>query len=348
MNFDDLEHLAEFDAHELVSFMYDAKSGLKGFIAIHRDGMPTPALGATRLWSYESETEALRDALRLSRMMSYKSALAGLKYGGAKGVIIAPPGGIRDRKALFHAYAQRLNYFGGRFITGTDVGLTDDDILFMRKETSYVIGTRVNPAFYTAVGVCHGIRSAVERVFGSGKLSGRSFAVQGVGKTGIRIVESLYRETAKIAIADLDASRVQEVKRRFPKVKVVSPAHIHREPVDVFVPCALGGVLNPQSVAELRVKIVAGSANNQLEGNHIGPLLHQLGILYAPDYVINAGGLISVVDEFEYEKPDEKRILRRIDRISKTLHTIFEKSKRQNKPTNIVANEMAERIFNKQ
>ncbi len=343
----DIERFPEFDNHKLVSFVFDERAGLRGFIAIHRGGVSNPVLGATRFWNYASESDALADALRLSRMMSYKSALAGLKYGGAKAALINGNGsGPRDRAGFFTAYAQRINYLGGKFITGTDVGVTDEDVKVMRKTTPYVIGAGVKPAYYTALGVFFGMGIALKRVFGSERFSGRSFAVQGLGKTGVRIIDLLYRDTQRIAIADVNADRVREAKKRFPKVKVVSPDTVHWEDVDVFVPCALSGSLNAKSVGELKCKIVAGSANNQLAGEHIGSLLHQLGILYAPDYVINAGGLLSVVEELEHESPSEKRILEKVKRIPKMLQTIFDRSKKKNCSTNAVANEMAERIFN--
>lgn len=347
MNGLEIERFPEFDNHKFVSFVFDERAGLRGFIAMHRGGVSNPALGATRFWNYVSESEALADALRLSRLMSYKSALAGLKYGGAKAALVNGNGkGPADRAAFFTAYAQRVNYLGGKFITGTDVGVTDEDVKVMRRTTPYVIGSGVNPAYYTALGVLSGMSVALKRVFGSERVTGRSFAVQGLGKTGASIIALLYKDTQKIVIADVNADRVREAKKRFPKIKVVAPEAIHRESADVFVPCALSGVLNAKSVGELHCKIVAGSANNQLSGEHIGLLLHQLGILYAPDYAINAGGLISVVDELEHEAPSEKRILEKVKHVPKVLQTIFDRSKKQNRSTNEIANEMAERIFN--
>ena len=342
----EIEKFAEFDDHKLVVFLYDPETSLRGFIAIHRGGLKNPSLGATRLWEYESETEALRDALRLSRMMSYKSALAGLKYGGAKAALIASPEALRNRKKFFHAYAQKLNYLGGKFITGTDVGVEDADVALMKEKTSYVIGSRVDPARYTARGVFGGIQAALEHLFGSQKLARRSFAVQGLGKTGLGLIAILSQYTSKIFGADIDPLKVKFAKKRFPRLHVIPSAKIHRQTVDVFVPCALSGSLNSQSISELRCRIVAGSANNQLESEYIGELLHKLGILYVPEYVVNAGGLIAVVDELEHASPNEKRIMRRVMKIKRTLKTIFRRSERHKKATNTVANEMAERIFN--
>ncbi len=341
-----IEKLQEFDNHQVLSFIYDPKTELRGFIAIHRGGVTDPALGATRLWEYESEEEAIKDALRLSRLMSYKSALAGIKYGGAKAVLIASRGVPRNRKEFFRAYAQKINYFRGKFITGTDVGVNDEDIKTMRRETPYVIGTRVDSAYFTAVGVLYGIQAGLEQVFGSGKLKGRSFAIQGIGKVGYNILELLYKNTRKIFIADVDEKCVKEVRKKFPAIKIVSPSVIHKQPVDVFVPCAMSGILNSESVLELRCKIVAGAANNQLESSYIGDLLYKLGILYVPDYAINSGGLIAVVEELEHEVPNQKRILARIEQIKKTLKTIFKRSDKYKCATSTIADKMAEKIFN--
>jgi leucine dehydrogenase len=242
MNGTNIEDLPEFDNHKLVSFIHDPKTGLKGFIAIHRGGLNNPALGATRLWEYESETDALRDALRLSKLMSYKSALAGLKYGGAKAALMIPKGGIKNRKEFFNAYAQRINFLSGRFVTGTDVGVEDEDVREMRRETPYVIGAKVDPAYYTAIGVYNGIQAALKEKFGSEKISGRSFAIQGIGKVGMDVLKLLYKDTHKIFIADIDEKRAKLAKKLYPKVKIVPPLAIHKQEVDVFAPCALSRV----------------------------------------------------------------------------------------------------------
>jgi len=342
----EIEKFPEFDGHKFVSFVFDKKSGLRGVIAIHRGGLTSPAMGATRLWGYSSEADAISDALRLSKIMSYKSALAGVKYGGAKAVLIGSDLTPKKRKELCRAYAKRINYLNGKFITGTDVGLEDDDVKIMRKETPYIIGTRVDPALYTAIGVVNGIQACLKKVFGKESIKNHSFAIQGLGKTGFRILKILYRDTKKIYIADIDSKKITKAKKMFPEIKVVPPAKIYKENVDVFVPCALSGVLNSETVSELHTKIIAGSANNQLKSDDIGNLLHKLGILYAPDYVINSGGLISVVDEFENENPNDKRINKKVLKLKTTLKKIFAKSKKQDKATNIIANEMAEKIFN--
>ncbi len=256
MNGLEIEKLPEFDNHKLVNFVFDPENNLKGFIAIHRGGNSTPALGATRLWAYPSETEVLRDALRLSRLMSYKSAMAGLKYGGAKAVLMETPGALKNREKFFRAYAKRVNDLKGQFVTGTDVGVSDEDVKVMKQETPYVIGSQVDPAHYTAVGVVRGIKAALKKTFGNEKITGRSFAVQGMGKVGSRILEILYPEATAITIADIDAEKVREIKRRFPKVKVVPTEMIHSVVADVFAPCALSRAGNDNNFLSLLKKCV--------------------------------------------------------------------------------------------
>ncbi len=344
----DFEKFEEFDNHKLVQFIFDEKTGLRGFIAIHRGGNNIPSLGATRLWKYQTEIDALRDALRLSRIMSYKSALAGLSYGGAKAVLIFSPKIKRNRQKFFVAYAKKVNALAGQFVTGADVGIEDRDVKFLRKYTPYVIGTKVDPAYYTAVGVYYGIQEALRHLIGSGDLSRRSFALQGVGKTGLQLLRLIYPTAGKIFIADIDKERIKKVKRQFKRVKVVSPTAVIRQKVDVFAPCAVGGILNSRNATRLRCQIVAGSANNQLEEEHVDALLHKLGILYAPDYVINAGGLISVVDEMEKGRPSQKRILQRITRIPDILGAIFSQSKKEKKATGLIADKIAKAALKRQ
>jgi len=342
----EIEKLPEFDDHKLVSFVFDEKADLRGYIAIHRGGSKIPALGATRLWRYDSESDALRDALRLSRLMSYKAALAGLKYGGAKGVIIETPAAVRNRDHLFQVYAQKVHSLGGRFVTGTDVGVTDEDVKIMKKITPYVIGSQLDPAYFTAVGVVHSIQACLKRVFGSDTLTGRSFAIQGVGKTGSHLLRLIADQAKTIYVADIDSEKVKKVKWEYPSVKIVPPDRIHEQAVDVFSPSALSGALNSKSVPSLKCKIVAGSANNQLAEDYAGEILNKLGILYAPDYVVNAGGLMSVVDEYENRHSSKRRILKKVAKIKRTLEGIFDQSKRERRATNFIADEIAEKIFN--
>lgn len=339
--------LKEYDHHTLISFFSDPKTGMRGYIAIHRGNKAHPSFGATRVAIYASEEEALQDALRLSRMMSYKSALAGLTYGGAKGVIIQNSFRENDRDEALRSYGDRVNYFGGRFITGSDVGIREHDLAILKKKSPYVVGCTVDPSYYTAYGVFTGIRVCLKEVFGNDGISGRVFAVQGLGKIGWRVMEFMYTRGGRVRVADINQKTIQRAQKLFPGVIVVKPHRIHREKVDVYVPCALQHALNKKQIPELRARIVAGGANNQLENREAGVMLHARGILYAPDYVVNAGGLVSVADEYGHKNQNKKRILRKIIRIRTTLETIFKKSKQTGMPPGEIADRMAQRIIEK-
>lgn len=338
-----IESLPEFDDHRFVSFLYDHKSGLRGFISIHRAGsLERPAFGATRCWKYRSEEEAARDSLRLSRLMSYKAALAGIPYGGAKGVIMAPQ---EKRDQVLKSYAERVNFLGGRFITGTDAGIDDRDLNVMRGVSPYLVGFRTDPSKYTALGMVKAIQASLEEKFGNADIKGKSFAVQGLGKVGTNFLKLIYPKAGMIYAADIDRERVEYVQKRFPRVRIVPAASIHKQTVDVFSPCALSHALNRETIPELESAIVAGAANNQLEDKAAGELLHKRGILYAPDYAVNAGGLISVVDEYEHKKFDPARLERQVNKIGDTLAKIFAQSRKEKRPTNVIADEVAEKKF---
>lgn len=340
-----IEKLPEFDNHKLVSFISDSKSGLRGFIAVHRGNNSRPSFGATRLWRYATEIAALRDALGLARTMSYKLAMAGLPYGGAKAVLLAPYNGVHKHVAFLKSYAERVNYLAGRFITGTDVGLNQRDLYIMRRASPYMVGMKGDVTRFTAFGILQGIKVSLKEVFGSDNLARRTFAIQGVGKVGGGLLKFLYPHAKRILIADIDREQVRAIVRAFPKVEVIKPSEIHRQEVDVFTPCAVSHSITRSKAHELACKIVAGGANSQLEDGKAGDILYKRGILYAPDYVINAGGLICVVDEYEHKHFDSKRVMRRVLGIRKNLRAILALAKRYRRPTYIIADEMAEKRF---
>jgi len=340
------DQLPEFDTHKLVTFVNDSKTGLKAYIVIHRGDSRRPSFGATRMWKYRSQSDALREALRLSRIMSYKLAMAGLPYGGAKGVIAASRGALKNRRALLKSYATMVNYFGGRFITGTDVGLNQNDLYLMRRASPYMVGVKGDATRFTAFGILQGIRVSLKEVFGNDSIAKRAFAIQGVGKVGGALLNLLYPHAGRILIADINRQQLRAVMRRFPKVEVVKPSEIHRQEVDVFSPCAMSHSITRRKARELVCKIVAGGANSQLEDNGAGDIMHNRGILYAPDYAVNAGGLISVVDEYEHKRFDPKRVMRRVFDIRKNLRVIFALARRTRRPTHVVADEIAEQKFN--
>lgn len=341
---------SEFDNHSFVLFLNDVNIGLRGFIAVHRKKEENiPSFGATRIWHYDSDEEAVNDVLRLSRIMSYKSALAGLPYTGAKGVIMLNSRifNENERKKILETYAENVNRLNGQFITGTDVGLTQKDLQIMKKKSKYIVGFNDNSTEFTSLGIFYAIKLCLNKIFGNENIAGRSFAIQGLGKIGSSIIDYIYNDADKIFASDTDKKIVNLVKKKYPKIKIVEPSEIYKQKVDVFSPCALGHSLNSKTIADLSCKIIAGGANNQLQNEEIGELLHKLGILYAPDYIINAGGLISVTDEFEHKVYNRNRVMKKVFNIQDTLNKIFKLSAKEKKAPNIIADKMAEKIINK-
>lgn len=339
------ENLPEFDNHQSVVYLNDPVSGLRGFIAFHKNSKTVPSFGATRFLQYESETDAIRDALRLSKLMSYKSALAGLKYGGAKAVIMRNDKFQKDK--VLKAYAQRLNELSGRFITGTDVGLDLNDLKKMKKESKYFVGIKSNPEKYTAVGLLVSIEAACKKVFKNENLRGRTFAIQGVGKVGHEFLKIVYKNAGKIYISETNNERLKLIQQLFPKVIITEPDKIQKQKVDIYMPCALSSALNKKTIKELNCKIIIGSANNQLESKDVADKIYDKGIFYGPDYVVNAGGLISVVDEYEHADFDADRIEGKVRKIKKTLEEIIKKSDKEKRSPARIADEMAEKIMSK-
>lgn len=351
-SFQDVSTLEEFDEHRSVSFIYDEKTKLAGVIAIHRANKGIPSFGATRLWRYPSFQEGVSDALRLARLMSYKAALAGLPCGGAKGVIFEQPSFLADaeqRTQMLTHYAERVNLLGRSFVTGTDVGITQDDLRVLGEHSPQIIGFNDNTTEFTAMGVIESIKASLEEAFGDPSIAGRRFAIQGLGKIGSAVVHNLMRDigTGKVYVSDVDPKAVEAVKARHPEVEAVAPDAIHKLEVDVFSPCALSGVLNARSVGEIKAKVVAGGANNQLQREQVGDMLFAKGIVYAPDYVVNAGGIIAIYDEYENPNAyDAVEVKRKVMHIPATLKKIFAESKEAGVAPHRVANTMAERIFN--
>ena len=283
----------EFDAHEQVCLFNDESTGLRAIIAVHSTVLGNAA-GGTRFKSYPSTAEAVDDALRLSRAMSYKSALAGLPVGGGKAVIVGDPVKLKSRDFLL-AYGAFIERLGGVFSTGEDVGMSMSDIDVVSEATRYVGGTSTgsgDPSIHTAVGVMHGLRAVVEHRFGRSDFAGLRFAVQGLGAVGMGIAERLDAEGAHLVVADIRPEAVAVAVERF-GAEAVPTEDVHRADVDVFCPCALGGVLTETTADEVRAAAVAGAANNQLASPAAGERLAARQILFAPDYVMNAGGIIS-------------------------------------------------------
>ena len=339
------EELAKKD-HEQVIFCHDQESGLKAIIAIH-DTTLGPALGGCRMWQYENEDLALRDVLRLSRGMTYKSAAAGLNLGGGKAVIIGNPKADKS-ETLFRAYGRFVQGLCGRYITAEDVGTTVREMEWVRMETDYVtgisraLGGSGDPSPVTALGCYEGIKASVKWQTGNESLEGKRVAVQGVGAVGYHLVQHLARDGAKVIATDIDAENLKRITNDFRSVETVTPDKIYGVECDVFAPCALGAVINDDTIPQLRCAILAGSANNILadEDKH-SAMLEKKGILYAPDYVINAGGLINVANELEgYNR---ERAVQQAASIYNIVTTIYQIARDEKITTTRAANALAER-----
>jgi leucine dehydrogenase len=336
--------MLEFDHHELVVFGHDAGTGLRAIIAVHSTALG-PAAGGCRFWPYASMKEAVSDVLRLSRGMSYKNAMAGLPLGGGKAVIIGEPRKLKSPE-LFEAYGRFVESLGGRYITAEDVGTTVADMAHVARATRYVAGLGASPGKAggdpgpkTALGVYLGIRAAVKFRLGRSDLEGVTVAVQGLGGVGYHLCRLLAADGARLTVADVRPATLQRACAEF-KARAVPSDEVLEQDVDVLSPCALGAVLNAQSIPRLRARVIAGAANNQLAQGQDGSALQAAGILYAPDYVINAGGIISVAHEYRGEAT-EAQVIADIQGIPQRLTEIFERARRENRTTNAVADQMA-------
>jgi leucine dehydrogenase len=336
-----------FEEHEVVHAFYDGKSGLKSVIAVHSTARG-PAAGGCRMWPYASANEALDDALRLSRAMSYKNAMADLDLGGGKAVIIGDP---RSQKtpALFEAFGRAVEAVGGRYWTAEDVGVSPADLAHARRQTRYVAGLEGHaaasgdPSPVTAEGVFRGIRMCVERAYGR-DLDGVRVAIQGVGQVGAHLARKLRAAGADLILTDVDTQALRRVAEET-GAQVVPPAAIFDADAEVFAPCALGGAINADTLPRLRARVIAGAANNQLFSPAVGRALFDRGLLYAPDYVINGGGIINVAGEIRALDSDEPFDAAwadaKLDRLALTLEEVLDRATREDRPTHEVANEIA-------
>lgn len=336
------KYMEKYD-YEQVVICQDKESGLKAIIAIH-DTTLGPALGGCRMWTYASEEEAIEDALRLARGMTYKNAAAGLNLGGGKTVIIGDP--FKDKnEEMFRALGRFIQGLNGRYITAEDVGTTVTDMDLIHEETNYVtgispaFGSSGNPSPVTAYGVYLGIKASALEAYGSDELKGKKISVQGLGNVAYTLCEYLHKDGAKLIVTDINEKAVKRVVEAFGATPV-APSEIYAQDVDIFAPCALGAIINDATISQLKAKIVAGSANNQLAESRHGQELHDKGIVYAPDYVINAGGVINVADELYGYNRD--RAFKRVETIYDSLTKIYAISKEQGIPTYLAANRLAE------
>ncbi|RAK58009.1 Glu/Leu/Phe/Val dehydrogenase dimerization domain-containing protein [Phenylobacterium deserti] len=336
-----------FEGHEGVHAFHDEKTGLKSIIAVHSTARG-PAAGGCRMWPYASADLALEDALRLSRAMSYKNAMADLELGGGKSVII---GDSRTQKtpALFEAFGRAVESLGGKYWTAEDVGVSPADLAHAAKTTRYVAGlegaaaSSGDPSPVTAEGVFRGIRLCVERKLGR-DLAGVTVALQGVGHVGGYLAEKLHAAGARLVITDVNAEALARVAEAT-GAQVVAPAAIFEVPCDVFAPCALGGAVNAETLLRIKAPVIAGAANNQLAHPDVGRALHERGVLYAPDYVINGGGIINVAAEIralgEGAAFDAQWVESKLARLMQTLEEVLDRAAAEKRPTQDVANEIA-------
>ncbi|KEO82356.1 Leu/Phe/Val dehydrogenase [Tumebacillus flagellatus] len=336
------EYMEKYDYEQLV-FCHDQASGLKAIIAIH-DTTLGPALGGTRMWTYESEEAAIEDALRLAKGMTYKNAAAGLNLGGGKTVIIGNPRTDKS-EAMFRAFGRYIESLNGRYITAEDVGTTVQDMEYIRQETRYVtgvseaFGSSGNPSPMTALGCFVGLKAAAKEAFGTDDVTGKVVAVQGVGNVGYYLCKHLHEAGAKLIVTDINQEAIDRVVNEF-GAEVVAPKDIFGVQADIFAPCALGAIINDETIPQLKVKVIAGSANNQLKEERHGDTIHEMGIVYAPDYVINSGGVINVADELNGYNAE--RATKKIENIYNIISNIIEISKRDGIPTYKAADRMAE------
>jgi leucine dehydrogenase len=331
--------------HEEVVFFQDKTCGLKAIIAIH-DTTLGPALGGTRMWNYATEEEALVDVLRLSKGMTYKAAVSGLNLGGGKAVIIGDP--KKDKsEALFRSFGRFIESLNGRYITAEDVNTSVNDIEHIFTETNYVTGVAQqyggsgNPAPYTALGTFRGIEAAVTKAFGSRSLQGKTVAIQGVGAVGFELAKLLHEAGAQLVYTDINETNIQRMREALPQATFVETKDIFSTPCDVYAPCAMGAAINDETIPQLKTRIIAGAANNQLKEDRHGMILREMGIIYAPDYLINAGGLMNVSIEFEGWADSKSR--RMIDTIYDKTLDVFRISEEENIPVNKAADVMAEK-----
>lgn len=338
-----LAQMAAMD-HEQVLFCNDPETGLRAIIAVHSTVLG-PSLGGTRMWPYKTETEALTDVLRLSRGMTFKASISGLNLGGGKAVIIGDP--HKDKsEAMMRRFGQFVESLNGKYITAEDVGIDTSDIEHVGEETSHVSGMPESrggsgdPSPVTAYGVYMGMKASAKYAFGNDSLEGKRIMVQGAGHVGYNLIKLISAEGAKIMVSDIYEARLKEISKDF-KVEIIQPDQVYDQGMDIYAPCALGATVNDDTLSRLKCQVIAGSANNQLEDEvRHSEMMMKKGIVFAPDFLINAGGLINVYSEVM--GLDREGAMRKTQGIYDVTLSIFEESARLNKPTNEVALKMAQ------
>lgn len=325
-----LKKIKEYDNHHLVMKFHNEDVGLNGFIAIHRAIKKSPSFGATRFWYYQNEHEALVDVLKLSRIMSMKSFLFKLNCGGAKGVIIKKHPNDKMTDNLIEEYARIVNLLNGKFVTGTDMGIKLSDVYKMKQITKFVSGLASAPEKLTALGLFSAINQSLEFMPRLKNKKNLIIVIQGIGKVGSELLKLLYDPKRKIYICDTDKKKIHLIQKRFSSVKVIVPNEIYKFRGDVFCPCAMGGIINKENINLLKYKLIVGAANNQLEEPFLAQLMHTKGIIYLPDFVVNSGGLIGVVNEFKNSDFDFFKVSQHLQTMEKIVRQIIILSNKRN------------------
>lgn len=344
----EMDMFEQIREHEQVVFCNDEATGLKAIIAIHSTRLG-PALGGCRMFPYKTVDDALEDVLRLSKGMTYKCAAADVDFGGGKAVIIGDP--TKDKSPeLFRAFGQFVESIQGRFYTGTDMGTDPEDFVHALKETNCIVGVDEvyggsgDSSVPTAQGVIYGLQATSKALWGTDDLSGKAYAIQGLGKVGYKVAEYLLENGADLFVTDINQKAIDQIVMKAGEmgagIKVVGSDEIYSQPADIFIPCAMGGIINDDTIPQLQVKAVVGSANNQLKEVRHGLVLQEKGILYAPDYIVNAGGLIQVADELY--TPNKERVLQKTKAIYNSLLNIYSQAEREGITTVEAANKFCE------
>lgn len=334
------------DEFEQVVYCNDPRVGLKAIISLHSTALG-PATGGCRMWNYGSEDEALTDVLRLSKGMTYKASISGLNWGGGKAVIIGDPKAGKTRQML-ERFGEFVDRLGGHYITAKDVGIGSEDLRIVKSRTKHVLGidgetgSSGDPSPATAWGVYHGMRASAKSAFGVGSLKDLRVVVQGLGSVAYYLIEHLVADGAKVVGCDVDPASIERAVKKY-GIEIVRPEAIYDVPCDIFAPCALGAIINGETLTRLKTKVIAGAANNQLATPADGLELTRRGIVYAPDYAINAGGLINIYYEGVAQGGyDQKRAFAHVERIGRTLTEIFDRAAAEKLPTFVVADRIAE------
>ena len=332
--------------HEQVVFCQDPHTGLNAIIAIHNTTLG-PSLGGTRLWNYNNHEDALIDALRLSRGMTYKSAISGLNLGGGKAVLIGDAAKLKS-EAYWRRYGKFVNSLNGKYITAEDVNTSSADMEYIGMETKFVtgkpdyMGGSGDPSPLTAYGVYMGMKAAAKKAWGSDVLSGKKVLVQGAGNVGQYLMGHLVEEGAKVMVCDINEAKIKQAKDKYPAIEVISNEHIFDREFDIYAPCALGATVNAESISKMKCPVIAGAANNQLADENVhGPMLVEKGIIYVPDFLINAGGIINI--SIELDGYNRERALNTVGKIYNRTLEIFALAEKENVHTQLAAMRIAEK-----